>query len=79
MDLPDRMKTFFPDFKTAIILVQDWQTKDQAWHWHIKKHPESKKADIIIFHFISQKASFPDSRGVFEERNLASDGREETR
>jgi hypothetical protein len=39
--------------KSAVVVVQRNETKEQAWQRHIKKYPEDTYAHVRIFHFIA--------------------------
>jgi hypothetical protein len=54
-DQPERLETLIAGFKTVIVMVESWETKDQAWRCHLRKHPEDNNADIKIFNFAPRK------------------------
>jgi hypothetical protein len=55
---PKRRETFFPGFRTVVVLVRTGETTEQAWRRHVKQHPEDKpRTNIRIFHVASQAAS----------------------
>ncbi|OPX19236.1 MAG: hypothetical protein BZ151_10355 [Desulfobacca sp. 4484_104] len=42
------------NYKLALILVQQGETREAAWVRHITNHPEAHRAYIKIFHYSAQ-------------------------
>ncbi len=53
-----RRETYFPGFRTVVVLVRAGETTEQAWRRHVQQHPEDNpRTNIRIFHSAYPAAS----------------------